>query len=89
MLEEAKDAFDEKDMTRPIDLPSLDWAGLGSGHGLVDVLPKRIAPRIRGRIDAVMIFEGSDLKGITIVNGVGSLPAVKLSLNHSKTEWFD
>lgn len=89
MLEEAQVAMDEKDNQRPIDLPNLNWAGIGSGSTVIDVLLKEIAPYIRGRIEAVLAFESGGLQGVAIENGVGSLPAVKLVLDYSNVEEFE
>jgi hypothetical protein len=89
MLEEAQDAMDEKDLGRPIDLPNLDWAGIGSSSGVIDVLLKKIAPHIRGRIEAVLLYDSGDMQGVAIENGVGSLPAVKLVLDYSRGEDFE
>ena len=70
MYEPAKAALLDGEPTRLMPIPNLRWHGKGSGHGVEDVLEKEIAPRIRGRIDAILVWEGGDsITGISIRDG--------------------
>lgn len=56
--------------TRLIPLPNLHWSGEGSGYAFKNILIKRIASRIRGRIDTIFTWEGGDsFSGLVIRDG--------------------
>lgn len=51
-------------------LTELSWRGEGSGHSWHEVFLPKIAPLIRGRIEAVVIWEGGDsVSGIIVDDG--------------------
>lgn len=70
MIDDAQRALLAGEPARLIPLPNLHWSGEGSGHAVKDVLVARIAPRVRGRIDAIFTWEGGDsFSGLVIRDG--------------------
>jgi hypothetical protein len=70
MLDAAIDALCGEDTNQKIKLPNFWWYGDGSGHAY-RVLIDEIAPLIRGRVDAIFMWEGSSSPdGLRIEDGV-------------------
>lgn len=70
-LEDIEDAADTAILKRKpqqrIQLRGFDWGGEGSGRSFKDVFVEQIAPMIRGKLEAVCIWEGGDSKSAFVI----------------------
>ena len=62
--------------------PDVEWCGVRSDKSFANVLPK-VAAKIRGTLEAIVLWDGYDPSGLRIVDGVMTEPKVKLVLEAS------
>jgi hypothetical protein len=82
-FEELKRA--DKDGYCAIDPRRFWWSGEGSGRIWKEVFIDKIAPKIMGKIEAVVFWEGGDsVSGLRIVDGKVTEPEVVMTLAPDK-----
>lgn len=70
IIDEARAAIAAGEPDREIALKNFWWYGDWSGRSLDDVLISTIAPEIRGKVEAIVTWEGGDsVDGILIEDG--------------------
>jgi hypothetical protein len=86
-LRQHADAIDQREESnQTVKITSIDWYGEGSGHTF-DYLKSTVAPLIKGRIEAVFVWEGGDLiTGLIIEDGKVTECDVAYKLTPKKSE---
>jgi hypothetical protein len=62
-----------------IQIRDFAWSGTGSGRSM-DILFGEIVPKIKGVIDAILVWEDGELTGLRIRDGKATKPKVKVGL---------
>lgn len=81
-------ALKEGDPNRRLPLPSLEWRGEWSGRSFQEVLQERVVPKIRGRAEAILIWEGGDSVSGLLVND-GKFAECKVVMQIVKPDGWD